>query len=171
MSANEGSAAAAARKKLAPRLVTISSGVNASLVIGAPSNPYKSGDPLALTLFDPAFGLQPLTWWLLNPVTDDRSLFQILFFPSDGKLCLSVKLPAKPGDALLLSEVAPSDRGQLWQIDEKQTKPQLVMNRGDENLCLGFPYEIPISGIQMTIDQSPERLDIGDQFVFNDVKL
>ena len=171
MSTNEVSAAAAARKKLAPRLVTISSGVNASLVIGAASNPFKATDTLALTLFDPSFGHQPLTWWLLNPVTDDRSLFQILFFPSDGQLCLSAKLPAKSGEALTLAEVAPADRGQLWQIDEKQTKPQLVTCHGDENLCLGFPYEIPIEGIQMTIEQSPERLDVGDQFQFNDVKI
>lgn len=155
---------------LAPRLVTIASSVTPSLRLSASTYPQATGGPVTFSKASADGFWQPFSWWVLNPVTSDRSVFQILFFPSGGHLCLDVG-GTTAGSKLQLKTVTPSSQSQLWLLDDSKTSAQHILNRGISGTEFGFPHDIPLEEMDLELLDSPETNASGDAFVISSVSL
>lgn len=153
-----------------PRLVTIASGDNPNLLLSATTYPQASGGVISFDLIRPNGMLQPFSWWLLNPVTADRTVFQILFYPSDGHLCLTAS-STSASSALQLGTVQPALQTQLWMLDETKKAPQLISCRGAPGTDMGFPHDIPLKDMALQLMASPDTHETGDKFIVQDVEI
>ena len=120
------------------RLITIASGDNPNLLLSAMTYPQSAGGAITFDQVRPYTDLQPFSWWVLNPVTSDRTVFQILFFPHDGNLCLAAS-SSSANAPLQLATVEPSQQTQLWTFDEtKKGRAAYFLPRRT-----GYGYRLP----------------------------
>lgn len=152
-----------------PRLVTIASGDNPTLLMSASTYPQVAGGPVTFTEQQSSV-LQPFTWWNLFPVTTKRDIFLVFFLPSDGHLCLSAA-STTTGSALQLATYDPGEQTQLWYLDEKATTPQLINSRGAPGMVFGFSHDIPLKQMPLEILNAPELNEMGDKFLISDVTI
>ena len=146
-------------------LVELASFANPDLLISAVTFPLASGEAVTLDLKRPAPGLQPFSWWLLNPVTPDNKIFQILFFPSDGNLCLTA---GASGAAATLTTVDPANQAQLWQLDITASGAQLIKCYTNDKQSLGYVNDIPLKGLPLITVTSPDKHERGDTLLKSD---
>ncbi len=160
------------KSKHAPKLqlVTIASSDNPELLISALTYPQAASGPITFDTVRPDTRLQPFSWWVLKPVTADRTVFQILFHPSDRNLCLAASA-ASANSALVLSKVDPKNQLQLWQLKETQKGGQLIACRGAPGMQFGFSNDIPLQDMAIQIVAAPDTHETGDKFEIAEVAL
>lgn len=150
------------------RLVTIASGDNPQLLLSALTYPQTSGGQVSFDKVRTETKLQPFSWWVLHPVTADRTVFQILFHPSDGQLCLAASA-ATANSNLQLSKIDPTNQLQLWILDETKSGGQLITCHGATDKQFGFPHDIPLKEMALQLTQAPDSHETGDKFQIKDV--
>ena len=150
------------------RLVTIASGDNPDLVVSALTYPQASGGAITFDKVRADTDLQPFSWWVLHPVTADRTVFQILFHPSDTQLCLTASAGTE-GSKLQLSQIDPTNQMQLWELDETKKGGQLISCRGAPGMQFGFSHDIPLKDMPLQLAAAPDSHETGDKFQITDV--
>lgn len=149
------------------RLVVIASFANPKLLVSAVTYPQAANGPITFDLERPDTKIQPFSWWVLHPVTPDRKVFQILFHPSDGNLCLTAGTGAAPAPATLAA-VDPTNQLQLWELDESASGPQLISSYSNSKQSLGYANDIPLKGLPLLGVISPDKHERGDVLLKSD---
>lgn len=149
-----------------PRLVTIASADNPNLLMSATTYPQTNGTPVVFDLLTEGT-LQPFSWWVLNPVSVKRDVFQILFHPHKDNLCLTAA--TTPNAPLTLATRAPANMLQLWTIS-KNVQGSFIISSYHSKNDIGFP-DIPLKGTGLQLMSDPAFHDTADPFQIRDVKV
>lgn len=149
-----------------PRLVTIASADNPNLLMSATTYPQTSGTPVVFDLLTEGTA-QPFSWWVLNPVSVKRDVFQILFHAHNGNLCLTAS--TTPNTPLTLATLAPANMLQLWTISKNATGSFYISSYHSKS-DIGFP-DIPLKGTTLQLMSDPAFHDSSDPFLIVNVKI
>lgn len=150
-----------------PRLVTIASGDNPNLLISATTYPQTAGSPITLDLKRTDGAHQPFSWWILNPVSVKRDVYQILFHAHDGHLCLTASAAAA-NSPLNLASVSAANMLQLWLVSP-HASGGFYISSYHYKTDIGFP-DIPLKGTALQLMGDPAFHDSSDPFLINNVK-
>ena len=152
-----------------PYVVTISSGDNPNLLMSTIAYPQAAGTAVVLDQVRPDGVPQPLAWWVLNPVSVKHNLYQILYYPHDGNLCLTA--PSATANApLTLQPVAAANMLQLWNVDRVKNGNGCYIRSYHSKLDIGF-VDIPLKGTPLLLTADPAFHDGADPFVIAPVEL